>query len=253
MPHSELIRRPQRVALALAEAANDPVLTMSSREIADLTGKDHKNVLRDIRTMLAALDGHGSELSHHREEADSRGYTKMVHLDRGLTDTLLTGYSVPLRYRVVQRWRELEQAGAPTFAVPATLSEALRLAADQAELIEQQQVLIAKQAPQVAALHRIALTATDTSLCLTDAAKHLQIAPRKIIPWLIANGWAYKRTEDSRLCAMQDRLDRGYLSHKIVEFDGSGGEKRQATQVRVMQKGLVKLAHRLATGKGVAP
>jgi len=35
---------------------------MSSREISELTGKEHKNVLRDIRSMLDQLDG--SILSH---------------------------------------------------------------------------------------------------------------------------------------------------------------------------------------------
>jgi len=49
-------------------------LTMSSNEIATLCEKEHKNVLRDIRVMLAELKD-GSDLSHVRETRDSRGYT----------------------------------------------------------------------------------------------------------------------------------------------------------------------------------
>lgn len=89
-------------------------MTMSSREIAELTGKEHKNVIRDIRTMLDSLQEDGSDLSHQfREEKDARGYTSMFHIDRELTDTLLTGYSIPLRRKVIARWHELE---APPFS-----------------------------------------------------------------------------------------------------------------------------------------
>ncbi|TCL26804.1 phage regulator Rha-like protein [Azotobacter chroococcum] len=84
-------------------------VTMSSREIAKLTGKEHKNVLRDIREMLDALEKDGSDLSHVGEDKDARGYTKQFHLDRELTETLVTGYSIPLRHKVIRRIHELEQ------------------------------------------------------------------------------------------------------------------------------------------------
>ena len=83
-------------------------VTMSSREIAELTGKLHKNVIRDIREMLEALKKDGSDLSHVRETVDSRGYTTAFHLDRELTETLITGYSIALRHRVIRRLHELE-------------------------------------------------------------------------------------------------------------------------------------------------
>jgi hypothetical protein len=82
---------------------------MSSREIAKLTGKQHKNVVRDIREMLEALRSDGSDLSHVEERKDSRGYTSEFRLDRELTETLLTGYSIPLRRKVVRRLHELEE------------------------------------------------------------------------------------------------------------------------------------------------
>lgn len=83
-------------------------VTMSSRDIAELTGKLHKNVIRDIREMLEALKKDGSDLIHVRETLDARGYTTAFHLDRELTETLITGYSIPLRHRVINRLHELE-------------------------------------------------------------------------------------------------------------------------------------------------
>lgn len=87
---------------------NSEQLTMSSREIAQLTGKQHKHVLRDIRAMLDAL-GDGPDLGHVREDRDGRGYTVCFHLDKELTETLVTGYSIPLRHKVIKRLHELER------------------------------------------------------------------------------------------------------------------------------------------------
>ena len=135
--------------IPLANPADTP-LTMSSREIAELTGKQHKDVIRDIRVMLDALQKDGADLRHVREDKDARGYTAMFHLNRELTDTLLTGYSIPLRRKVIARWHELEaKTTQPAFQIPATLSAALRLAAEQAEQIERQQEQLAIAAPKV--------------------------------------------------------------------------------------------------------
>ncbi|MFG4416483.1 Rha family transcriptional regulator [Pseudomonas aeruginosa] len=112
------------------------VATMTSREIAELTGKQHKHVIRDIREMLDALEKDGPVLGHVREEKDSRGYTENFHLDRELTETLVTGYSIPLRHKVIRRLHQLEEQVAQP-AIPQTLPEALRLAADLAEKCQQ--------------------------------------------------------------------------------------------------------------------
>ena len=76
---------------------------MSSREIAKLTGKAHKNVIRDIQTMLDAL--HGSKLSNDdstgvRVERDYRNFVSVYHLPKFECYVLITGYSVVLRSRV---------------------------------------------------------------------------------------------------------------------------------------------------------
>lgn len=108
---------------------------MSSREIAELTGKMHTHVIRDIRHMLAHL-GDEPNLSHVLETKDARGYTERFDLPKDLTITLVSGYNVQMRYAITKRWMELEAQQAPS--LPTTFAEALRLAA---ELEEQKETL----------------------------------------------------------------------------------------------------------------
>lgn len=92
---------------------------MTSREIAELTGKQHKNVIVDCRSMFDALDLQSADFS--ADYVDSRGRSqKEFLLDRDLTMTLVMGYSIPLRHRVARRLRELESMQQPGPApVPA--------------------------------------------------------------------------------------------------------------------------------------
>lgn len=122
---------------------------MSSKEIAELTGKELSNVHRDIRNMLDALAGEDdSDLKHVRFERDARAYTVAIHLPKSLSITLVTGYNVVLRNRIIRRWQELEtQAAAPVaplpnFNNPAEAARAWALAYEQAsEATEKARVL----------------------------------------------------------------------------------------------------------------
>lgn len=93
---------------------------MSSREIAEITGKDIGHIHRDIRVMLHDLIEDDPNLDHVREDKDGRGYTSCFHLPKDLTITLVAGYSVKLRHRIVKRWEELENAQPQPQAVALT-------------------------------------------------------------------------------------------------------------------------------------
>lgn len=122
--------------LVPAEAECKAQPTMSSREIAELTGKRHDNVLRDIRAMLEELKE--DVLSFEGMSPDSYGRAQAVfNLPKDLTITLVSGYNVTMRHRIVTRWMELEAAQAPqAFKLPQSFAEALRLAADLQEANE---------------------------------------------------------------------------------------------------------------------
>lgn len=154
-------------------------LTMSSREIAELTGKELGHVNRDIRAMLDSLQD-DPELEHVREDQDGRGYTTAFHLGRELTYTLLAGYNVVLRRRVIARWQELEAQAAP--AVPQTMAQALRLAADQAEQLDAQREQLALAAPKVEYVDRY--VAANGSMGFRQVAKLLQANEHEFRAWL---------------------------------------------------------------------
>jgi Rha family phage regulatory protein len=130
-------------------AISAAVLTMSSREIAELTGKRHADVMRDIRTMMEALQQNADLRSVCKSSTyvgeNDQSYPQ-YELDKDTSLTLLLGYDVVARMKVVKRWQQLEAQAAP--AVPRTMSQALRLAAEQAEQIELQQAALALAAPK---------------------------------------------------------------------------------------------------------
>lgn len=90
-------------------ATTNQSLTMSSREIAELTGKRHDNVKRDINKMIFELDEDILKFEGTYIDGSNRQQIE-YRLDRDHTDCLLTGYSSVLRMKVIKRWRELESA-----------------------------------------------------------------------------------------------------------------------------------------------
>lgn len=94
--------------------------------------------------------------------------------------------------------------------------------------------------PQVQALERIAIS--DGSLCITDAAKTLQVQPRALFKFLQSHHWIYSRQGAAGYIAYQAKLQSGLLEHKTTTVTKSDGYEKTVTQVRVTPKGLTRLA-----------
>lgn len=107
---------------------------MSSREIAELTGKQHTHVLRDIRKMFEELGLTESNFGSSYIDPTGRALP-CFNLPKDLTITLVSGYSVQMRYAITKRWMELEAQQAPK--LPTSFAEALRVAAELEEQKEQ--------------------------------------------------------------------------------------------------------------------
>ncbi len=228
---------------ALHQASNLTRQVMSSREIAELTDKRHANVKRDVIAMVQDLKGDVLSFEHIYLDGQNRQQIEYL-LDREHTDCLLTGYSAGLRMKVIRRWHEVEGRVIGQFQIPASFSEALRLAAAQAEQNQQLQDVIQRQAPKVAAIQRLA--GAGGAICITDAAKQLQIRPAQLFAWLQQNRWIYRRGGSTRWIAMEPRIQAGLLIHKVTSLrpDQESGLERVAFQPLVTPKGLVVLAEK---------
>ena len=108
-----------------APATASQGVTMSSREIAELTGKEHRNVMRDIRAMLRDLyDDVGMLGFEHTEINTQNGVAYPIFkLPKRETLILVSGYSTELRARIIDRWQELEAKVAHPQPVALTQAE----------------------------------------------------------------------------------------------------------------------------------
>lgn len=82
--------------------------TMSSREIAKLCNKEHRNVMSDIRSMLESLNIQSADFLADYKDSKGRTYP-CFNLPKRETLILVSGYNVVLRAKIIDRWAELEQ------------------------------------------------------------------------------------------------------------------------------------------------
>ena len=123
---NQTIQATQAKENAMSELSNlHNSRTMSSREIAELTGKEHKHVMRDIENLVeqGAIDRSKFGPISYK---DSYGRDQPAYeLDFDATMTLVTGYNAVLRAKVIRRWRELEEGVYNTQKVSSTPAQLL--------------------------------------------------------------------------------------------------------------------------------
>ena len=110
-------------------------MTMTSREIAELTGKQHKDVLYDIRKMLVELGKTSADFSADLPDAYGRPQPAF-NLPKRETLILVSGYSIPMRARIIDRWQELEAQVAPAPAPQNSMSAVVQVLADSLSIAD---------------------------------------------------------------------------------------------------------------------
>jgi phage regulator Rha-like protein len=130
-------------------------LTMTSREIAVITEKEHTNIKRDIAAMILQLnnphlmlkdcpDFHPSDLKGHGITLTTFEHCGNIYdefiLNQEYCLLLVSGYNVTLRQKIIKRWQELEskseknQILVPDFSNPAEAARAWAAQYEAAQL-----------------------------------------------------------------------------------------------------------------------
>lgn len=176
---------------------------MSSREMADLTEKRHDSVKRTIDTLVE--NGVISKPQIVDGQKAANGVTEKLYLIGKRDSFVVVAQLCPeFTARIVDRWQELEAMHSPAFKVPTTLSGALRLAAEQAETIEAQQIQLAAQQPAVEFVERYTV-ADSGSKGFREVCKILKANESQFRAFLLDNKIMYRLS--GVLTAYQNHID----------------------------------------------
>ncbi|WP_221694998.1 phage antirepressor KilAC domain-containing protein [Klebsiella aerogenes] len=223
-------------SVASVPAFTGSSVTMSSREIAELTEKQHGHVCRDIEAMLKQLgekpEGYIQLWTHPQNGQKYREY----RLDREHTECLITGYSAVLRMKIIRRLRELEDSAN---AIPQTLPEALRLAADMAEQNARLSHKVQQDAPKVAFVNQYVEAGGAKSL--RETAKILNMPEKAMIDTLLRDKVLFRQSGNLLPHALRQR--EGLFTVKT----GTSDYGHAYTQTRVTPRGVQWIAQRYAS------
>lgn len=236
-----------------ANNSNSP--KMSSREIAEITGKQHKHVLRDIRNMEPAWEKITQSKFGLSEYEDTTGRKLPEYqLDKREVLYVATKWNDEIRAKLILRWEELENA--QTKINPRlTLVEALRAYADEVERneklkgeIEVKNVLIAEYEPKVTYYDQI-LASTDT-ITVTQIAKDYGMTAQELNKLLHENKIQFKQSGQWILYKEYAKL--GYTKSHTTPITYKDGRKGDQLHTRWTQKGRLFL-YELLKQKGHLP
>ena len=242
-------------------ARGEDVLT-SSLIVADVFGKRHDNVLRDVALLATSSDLRTSGWFRPVTYRDAKGEDRPAYdLTRDGLSLLVMGFTGPkaanFKIAFITAFNRMEaqlRARAPADPLAALRDPAaLRtLLLEQTERVLALQADVATLAPKAEALDR--LTAVpDGSMCVTDAAKVLGMRPKDLFAYLSGAGWTYRRAGNSGWLAYQARIAAGLAEHRATSVERPDGTEKVVSRLLITPKGLAKLAQDLGGGQHKAP
>ena len=211
--------------------------TMSSREIAELCEKEHFHVKRDCAVVFRGLNLDASKFGCTYLDSMNREQTEYL-LDEELTMTLITGYSILLRNRVIKRWKELEDKASKPVELSRMELIQLALAAEQENQALKDHVAVLEPKAQVMDV----IADTVNTYSIRDSAKTIGIQESKLIDFMLKKRWVFREnSRHRRLCAYAQRVEQKVMVNKVSQVIACVEGDKVYTQARITAFGLTRL------------
>lgn len=197
--------------VTLTGNSNQPVTT--SKKIAEVFEKEHRNVLRDIAALKDVLNF--EQMFHEVTEPDSYGRPQRVYLmNRDGFSLLAMGFTgqkaLEWKVKYIEAFNLMEQQlNTPEIQMAHGLLAAKTLIEQKDKLIAEQKQIIEEQKPK--ALFADAVSASESSILVRDLAKLIrqngvQIGEKRLYKWLRDNGYVCKGSTMPTQKAMELKL-----------------------------------------------
>ena len=223
-------------------------LRMSSREIAELTGKQHKHVMRDIRNMEPAWEKVNGSKFGLVEYLDEKGEKRPEYqLNKDETLYVATKYNDETRAKLIMRWKQLEvenmelksKLNSKTYTIPEDYAEALLRIVDHVRTEKELTNKIKEDAPKVEYYTKV-MSSTDT-VTATTIAKDYGMTAAKFNALLHNLGVQFK--QDGKWVLYQKYQNKGYTKSETIPIQRFPGVLGSATSTKWTQIGREFLYH----------
>ncbi|TKX32405.1 phage regulatory protein/antirepressor Ant [Campylobacter aviculae] len=187
--------------LELFKKDENKEISLTSLEIAELTGKEHKHVIRDIETYLEkVVEGGVSKFGHTHQNPQNKQFYKCYRLPKREVLILVSGYSVELRAKIIDRLEYLENEIRKQSYKPLSLKESLKMQLDlleKNEKLQEENINLKNEAEQNAPLIHFAnrIKESNDAILIRDYAKilheknHLEIGEKRLFKILREKGF----------------------------------------------------------------
>ena len=218
---------------------HDRQAVTTSLKVAESFGKNHRDVLAAIRDLMSSAENYAVLKKYFIDGSytASNGKTNpMYYMNRDGFTLLAVGFTgkraLQFKIQYIQAFNSMETQIRTGYAIPGSYAEALKLAASQAEQIEDMK-------PK--ALFADAVATSGTSILIGDLAKLIRqngvdIGQNRLFGWLRDHGYLIGKG-DRRNMPTQRAMDLELFDIKERTFQNPDGSVRITKTTKVTGKG----------------